>query len=123
MRILITGRHSVARTAMKFFLQRKLDSDDVVAEAADPQTLLIQVAEAQPDVILLDWEMYGRQLEQLLPELQLLEPQPGVILINARPESQQAAIADGVDAIVLKDKPPKSLWIAIESVRLEREGK
>ena len=121
MRILITGRHSDARAAMKFFLQRKLDSDDMVAEAADLQTLMTQAEATHPDVILLDWELYDRQLEQLLPSLQLLEPQPGVILINARPESQPAALAAAVDAIVLTGDPPKSLWIAIESFRLQRK--
>ena len=122
MRILITGRRSDARSAMRIFLQSKLASDDVVAEAADLQTLLTQAEATQPDVILLDRELCDQPLEQLIPALQLLESQPGVILINARPETQPAAIAVGVDPIVLTGEPPKRLLIAIESVRLEREG-
>ena len=122
MRILITGRRSDARSAMRFFLGSKLASDDVVAEAADLGTLLTQAEATHPDVILLDRDLCDQPLEQLIPTLQLLEPRPVVFLVNIRPESQPFAKAAGVDAIVLTGDPPKSLLIAIESVRLEREG-
>ena len=94
----------------------------MVAEATDAETLLTQAEATQPDVIVLDRDMCDRPLEELIPALHRLDPQPRVVLLDSRPESEQAALAAGADAFVFKGPPPESLLIAIESVRLKREG-
>ena len=122
MRILVTCRRADGRFALELFLQNR-PGLDVVAEADDIQTLLTQAEAAQPDVILLDWDVCSRRLADLISALHLLESQPGLILINAPAESKQAALAVGADACVVKGAPPKSLLLAIESVRLMRKEK
>jgi DNA-binding NarL/FixJ family response regulator len=104
------------------FLQNRPDLD-VVAKADDIQTLLTQAEATQPDVILLDWDLCNRAPADLMAALHLLFSQPGLILINAPAESKQAALAAGADACVVKGAPPKSLLLAIESVRLMRKEK
>ena len=121
MRILISGCRADDRSTLEFFLQNKPDLD-VVDEAADIQVLLTQAKATQPDVILLDWGLCDRPLEELISALHLLESQPGVILINATRESGQAGLTAGADAFVVKGDPPKSLMIAIETIRLKREA-
>ena len=121
MRILITGRRADVRSALGNFLRNKLDLDEVV-EAANIQTMLTQSESTQPDIILLDWDSCDRPLEDLIPALHMLESRPGVVLINETYKTKKAALDAGVDAVVLRGDPPKSLLIAIESVRLEREG-
>jgi DNA-binding NarL/FixJ family response regulator len=121
MRILVTGRRADARLALELFLRNRPDLD-VVAEADDIQALLTQAEATQPDVILLDWDLCNRPLADLISALHLLFSQPGLVLINAPAESKQAALASGADACVVKGAPPKSLLLAIESVRLMREG-
>ena len=79
MRILISGCRADDRSTLEFFLQNKPDLD-VVAEAADIQVLLTQAEATQPDVILLEWALCDRPLEELISALHLLESQPGVIL-------------------------------------------
>ena len=120
MRILVTGCRVEGRSALELFLHNR-PGLDVVAEADDIQTLLTQAEAAQPDVILLDWDVCSRPLADLISALHLLESQPGLILINAPAESKQAALA--ADACVVKGTPPKSLLLAIESVRLMRKEK
>jgi NarL family two-component system response regulator LiaR len=121
MRILITGRRADLRLALKAFLHIQPDLD-VVAEATDAETLLTQAEATQPDVIVLDGDLCDRPLEEFIPTLHQLDLQPRVVLLDSRPESKQAALAAGADAFVVKGTPPKSLLIAIESVRLKREG-
>ena len=122
MRILVTGYRVEGRSALELFLHNR-PGLDVVAEAGDIQTLLTQAEAAQPDVILLDWDVSSRPLADLISALHLLESQPGLILINAPAESKQAALAAGADACVVKGAPPKSLLLAIEAVRLMRKEK
>ena len=119
MRILISGRRANERSALDLFLQNR--GLVVVAEAADIQTLLIQAETTQPDLILLDWALSKRPLEEIISALHLLESRPGVILTNVTPESEQAVLSAGADAFVIKGDPPKSLSIAIESIRIRRE--
>jgi DNA-binding NarL/FixJ family response regulator len=121
MRILITGRRADVRSAIRIFLHNQPDLD-VVAEASDIRTLLTQAETTQPDVILLDGDMCDRPLEELIPALHGLEPQPGVILLSSPSGSKPAALAAGADAFITKDAPPKNLLIAFESVRLQRES-
>lgn len=121
MRILISGCRADNRSALELFLQNKPDLD-VVDEAADIQTLLTKAEATQPDVILLDWDLGDRPLEDLISALHLLESQPGVILINATRESKKNPVPAGVDALVVKGDPPKNLMIAIETIRLKREA-
>ena len=122
MRILVTGCRAEGRSALELFLHNR-PGLDVVAEADDIQTLLTQAEATEPDVILLDWDVCSRPLADLISALHLLESQPGLILINAPAESKQAALAVGADACVVKGAPPKSLLLAIESVRLMRKEK
>lgn len=119
MRILISARRANECSALGLFLRNR--GLVVVAEAADIQTLVIQAEATQPDVILLDWALPNRPLEEIISALHLLESRPGVILTNITPESEQAALLAGADAFVVRGDPPKNLLIAIESIRLRRE--
>ena len=119
-RILISGCGADDRSALEMFLQNKPDLD-VVAEAGDIPVLLTQAQATQPDVILLDWDLCDRPLEELITALHQLENQPGVIIINTTPESGQAALTAGADAFIVRGDPSKRMLVAIESIRLMRE--
>jgi DNA-binding NarL/FixJ family response regulator len=121
MRILISGCRADNRSALELFLQKKPDLD-VVASVGDFQSLLTQANTSHPDIILLDWDLCDRPLEELISALHLFESQPGVILISVTRESGQAGLTAGADAFVVKGDPPKSLMIAIETIRLKREA-
>ena len=83
-RILISGRRANMRAALELYLQHK-PRLDVVAEAADIPILLARSEATQPDVVLLDWDLCDRLLEELVSALHQLESRPGVILTNAAP--------------------------------------
>jgi DNA-binding NarL/FixJ family response regulator len=100
------------------YLEHKLESE-VVAEAADAHALLARAEAGQPDVVLLDWDLCDRPLEELVSALHQIEGRPGVIIINAPPGSKQSALA--AEASVARDQDPKSLLLAIETIRFQRE--
>jgi DNA-binding NarL/FixJ family response regulator len=121
MRILISGCRADDRSALELFLQNKPDLD-VVASVGDFQSLLTQANTSHPDIILLDWDMCNQPIEELVPTLQNLEDQPGIILFNTTRESKKTPVPAGVDALVVKGDPPKNLMITIETIRLKREA-
>ena len=119
-RILISGRRAGGRAALELYLRHKPDLD-VVAKAADVRTLLARAEATQPDVVLLDWNLCDRPLEELVSALHHLENRPGVILTNAAPEAKTTALAAGAGAFVARGQDPKSLLLAIETIRIQRE--
>jgi DNA-binding NarL/FixJ family response regulator len=122
MRVLIAGRWAHHRSALKAFLLQQ-PGLEVVAEASDIQPLLTAQAKAtQPDVVLLDSYLDARPLDELVHALHTLDCRPGVVLLSARPEAEQAALAAGVEAFVLKGTSSRNLLLALEAIRLKREG-
>ena len=120
MRILISGRRADGRSALALFLRHKPNLD-VVAEATDVQSLLEGAQAIQPDAVLLDWELCDRPLRELVSRLHQIESRPGVVLINAPPDSKPAALASGPEAVVVKGDQPRSLLLAIETVHIRRK--
>ena len=120
MRILISGRRASGRAALELYLQHR-PGTDVVVKAADAQTLLARAKASQPDVVLLDWDLCDRPLKELVSALHQLDSRPGVILTNATPGSKQVALAAGAGAFVARGQDPKSLLLAIETIRIQRK--
>ena len=116
MRIMIAGPREDTSSALEMYLENRPNLE-VVAKANDLQTTLNLVGETRPGIVLLDRNLTGQPLEELIQTLQQLDPQPGIILINSEPEFKQAALAAGAQAVVVKGDPPKSLLLAIETVR------
>jgi len=118
--ILIAGRQAVTRQAMKRLLQTRNELD-VVGEAADAGKLMTQVEALCPDLVLLDVDLPGGSMGDLISTLRRLDARPAVIVLSAWPEAEGAALSAGADAFVFKGDPPKSLLIAVEAIRLRSD--
>ena len=57
-RILIADPDSATRKALILLLQRKLGTQSIF-EVKDVETLIRTLADTPPDVLLLDWRLYG----------------------------------------------------------------
>jgi DNA-binding NarL/FixJ family response regulator len=96
----------------------------VIHETPDLSGLAQKVSEFRPDVVLLDWELPGRPAAALLLALHGLTYHPKVIVLSARPESEEEALAAGADAFVSKSESPERLLRSFRRLVLEmREEK
>ena len=95
---------------------------EVIGEAKDYEELMNLVMANQPDLILLDEDLPGVELGELITTLRGLDFSPAVIVLNEKPETEEAALAAGADAFVYKGDHPKRLLIAVQSVRIARQG-
>ncbi len=107
---------------------------NVVGEVVRAEKLLVQAEGAQPDLVLLDWELPGllavnlpnstsiRTVEQarchLLDALHALHPRPKVIALSGRPEVRQTAMDAGADAFVSKGDPPERLLAVLHAIKV-----
>lgn len=118
MRIVVGDRDARVRSALRMLL-REESSVSLVGESSDLPSLVAQVKELQPDLILLDWELPGRPAAALLLAREKLKYQPKVIVFSARSESEEEILAAGADAFVSKADPPEALLSAFREVTMK----
>lgn len=116
MKILLADHKSEILSALRLLIEQE-DGLTVVAEVVEVTELVVNTQTAQPDVILLDWELQG--LEKLashkesgnsaISVLRVHCPSLKVIVLSSNPEARDQALAAGADAFVSKGNPPDKL--------------
>jgi DNA-binding NarL/FixJ family response regulator len=114
MRILLADDQPKVRLGLRLLLEQE-QGLTVVAEAADSRSLLAQVEESRPDLVLLDWSLQDSAAAEQLATLRQACPQVAVIVLSAQPGVEVAALATGADAFVSKADPPEKLLAAIRA--------
>ena len=104
-RVLLAAPQPDVRTALRLLL---LDLNmEVVGEAADWPDALALTPEAQPDMLLVDWELIPTDSGNTLTQLRAACPGAVVIvLISQLDARQQAALSAGADAFISKGEMP-----------------
>ena len=115
MRILLADDQMKVRSALLLLLAQ-INGLQIVGEAADATSVLQTVAQKQPDLVLLDWELPGLLPEQLLRLLWYERPLLKIIAMSSRPEAEQPALEAGVHAFLSKSEPPDRVLAIVQSL-------
>ncbi len=116
MRVLLADDQAKVRSALRLLLEQE-PGLSVVGEAVEAGDLLVQVKATCPDLLLLDWELPGRPMTEVLSTLRRLCPHLTVIALSGRPEARRLALEAGVDAFISKGDPPERLLAAVNDCR------
>jgi DNA-binding NarL/FixJ family response regulator len=79
---------------------------DLVGEAQDAQGVLIMAEEHTPDLVLIDRELPGSPIENLIDRLHALKPKPIVVVMSSESQSSRVILKAGADAFVSKGDEP-----------------
>ncbi|RPJ25393.1 MAG: DNA-binding response regulator [Chloroflexi bacterium] len=79
--ILIADPNSVTRKALILLLQRKLGTDGI-GEIEDVETLIRTLANTPPDLLLLDWQLYGSPAAETCRLLRKAYPRLKIVLLS-----------------------------------------
>ncbi len=112
MRVLLADDQAKVRSAMRLLLEQTPDIM-VLGEAVDATGLLDWVAVVCPDVVLLDWELPGDNVEDVVSALRENCAQVSIIALSGRPGARRQALEAGADAFVSKGDPPERLLEAV----------
>ena len=97
-RILIADPDSATRKALILLLQRKLGTDSIF-EVEDVETLIRTLADTPPDLLLLDWRLYGSPAPETCRLLRKAYPHMIIILLSVDAEDASAAREAGAGFI------------------------
>ena len=119
-RILIADPDSAARKALTLLLLRKLGTEEIV-EVDSVEALIRALADTPPDLVLLDWRLYGSPAPETCRLLQRAYPGLKIILLSVDANDASAAKQAGA-AFIHKGASPDEL-IATLTPLLRKESR
>jgi DNA-binding NarL/FixJ family response regulator len=116
MRLFIADEDKQLRVALQILLHQE-PGVQVIGVATQAKGLLAQVKACEPDLLLLDWNLPGIAVSELIADLRKLELPPKIVILAVRPEVENAAMAAGADAFVSKNGSPQELLACLSTMR------
>jgi len=112
MRAMLADSQPSVRSALRLLLEQEPDNT-VVAEVDNADDMLAAVSAARPDVVLVDWELPGKNASGVLQALRTVCRDLCVVVLSGRPEVRTSALKAGADFFVSKGDSPDQLLSAL----------
>ena len=113
-RILLADPDSATRKALILLLQRKLGTNGIF-EVKDVETLIRTLADTPPDLLLLDWRLYGSPAPETCRLLRKAYPHLKIVLLSVNANDATAAKEAGAD-FIHKGASPDELIATLTSL-------
>jgi DNA-binding NarL/FixJ family response regulator len=114
-RVILADDRAAVRSSLRLLLDEE-SAFEVVAEAAEALCLL-QIQGQQPaELVLIDWELPGLALPQLLHLLRYQQRQLLIVAMSSNPASRQQALKAGVDAFIDKSQAPSQVLATLRAL-------
>jgi len=117
MRVILADNNQVLLWALKTLLQETPEIE-VVGDAHDTDSLISLVAVNVPALILVDMELPGDAIEDLITNLHSYNPKPIVLVMSAKQENARYGLHAGADAFVSKSDNPD--WLLATLLMYEK---
>ena len=113
-RILIADPDPTTRKALKLLLRRKLGTNGIV-EIGDVETLIRALAGPPPDLLLLDWSLYGSPAPDTCRLLQKAYPRLKIVILSVDASDESSARDAGAN-FVHKGAAPDELIALLKPI-------
>jgi two-component system nitrate/nitrite response regulator NarL len=122
MRIILADHHEQPRWAIKTLLDEQSEFT-LIGTVEEAQSLLKLAEKELPDLVLVDDQLPGVYIEDLISRLHALKPKPSVIVMSSDSENSRKLLKAGADAFVSKgDQADWLLEILYKYENLSRVG-
>ncbi len=108
LKILIGDAHPRVRFGLRLLLEQQ-PGWEVAGEAEDARMLLAHVFSGCPNLVLLDWELPGMPVEELLAVIRQACPHLRIIFMSGKNEQREAALQAGAAMFFYKADSPERL--------------
>jgi DNA-binding NarL/FixJ family response regulator len=108
MRIILAAKETDLRLAMQLLLSEEPGAQ-VIGSASNTGGLLALIKSDLPDLILLDWDLPGQPIHDVISEIEACEPPPVVVLLGNEASLSDEALGAGAEHYIQKGDPPEKL--------------
>ena len=119
MRILLPNQGPSTRSFLGILFKAQSDLE-LVGEPSEVSQLASDVKTHNPDVVILDYDLLGEQVDSLLEMVKSLDHCPVVVGMSVRAEKRQTVIDTGADGFAYMGDPPECLLSAIRTAFNQR---
>lgn len=105
--IIIADPDPATRKALALLLRRKMGTNGIT-EVGDVETLIRILADGSPDLLILDWRLYGSPAPETCRLLQKAYPDLKIILLSVDADDESAAKEAGA-VFIHKGAPPEEV--------------
>lgn len=116
MKIFVAESNEDLRVGLQMILLRDAGLH-VIGMAVQAEGLMAQLEALQADVLILDWQLSGASMPELVGDICQIESPPKIVVLSVKPEEEREAIAAGADVFVNKSRPPEELLEAVRSLK------
>jgi two-component system response regulator DesR len=88
----------------------------ITGETSETEGLLALIHTTHPDLAIIEQDLPGRPLANLLVDIHALEDSPRLIVLGKDYSDKQTVLNAGADAFVVKGDPPEMLLAAFRRV-------
>ena len=120
MRIVLAISDANLRLALDLMLSEEPGAE-IVATASNCEGMIALVKTIEPEVLMLDWELPGRSIHELLLEITQQPIQPKILVFGNRAAIKEDAISAGAHAFINKGEPPEKLLAAYRRLCINQE--
>ena len=120
MRIILAARDTDLRLAMQLLLSEE-PGVQFIGSASHASGLLALSNTGCPDLVLLDIDLPGPPIQELLAEIKACESPPVIILLGREASLSYEISQAGVDYYIQKGDPPEKLVEAFRQIVLKQE--
>src|SRR5262249_41585789 len=116
-RVVLVDDHEIVREAIKARMSA-VDGVEIVGEAETAEEVIEKVKELEPDVVIVDVELPGKDGIDATKDILKTRPETRVIIFtaHAQPDLLTLALRAGASGYVLKSAPSEDIARAIEVV-------
>jgi DNA-binding NarL/FixJ family response regulator len=117
-RVFLVDDQTMIRAGFKSMLGKD-PRFEVAGDCGDPRIALERIAEARPDVVLLDISMPGLSGIDAIPMIRKSHPKVKIVMLTHHEGESfvEQALRAGADGYLSKDSEPAELTLALESVQ------
>ena len=122
MQIILADHHPQSLWALKTLLQEKPEFE-IVGEVDNAADLLALAEQCPTELALVDWELPGQPIEEVIDRLHGISPRPIVVVMGSKPEYGRMLLKAGADAFVSKGDQPDWLMETLLKFAKSSESK
>ena len=120
MRIFLAEPDPDLRVGLQFLIYQNLGCQ-VIGISDNGKRLKKQIKASRPDVLLLDWHLPGKPVNELIAEVRNFDLSLTIIVMSIYPEDESEALAAGVDHFIAKDTHPDRLIVVLNTLKLQED--